>query len=257
MKNSPDKKQKSSVKAGQIWQLGDHRLLCGSSLDAVLVKKLFGSHRVTAIVTDPPYGVSYTQSKEGFSRVKVNKQIENDDISSEGEYTEFTKAWLSPVLPYLAKKNSVYIFNSDKMLFALKGALDALSIYFSQLVIWVKNHSVIGRKDYLPQHELIVFGWYGTHAFRRSKDKSVLCYPKPSKSSRHPTQKPIPLVRHVVLNATEIGDVVYEPFAGSGTTLIACEQTKRRCFAGEIDLDYCAAIIQRWEQLSGQKARLL
>jgi len=257
MKNSQDKKQRSSIKAGQIWQLGDHRLLCGSSLDMALVKKLIGNTLINAIITDPPYGVSYTQSKQGFSAVKVNKSIENDDISTEGEYVAFTKAWLAPALPCLARKNSVYIFNCDKMLFALRDALDELHVYFSQLIIWVKNHAVIGRKDYLPQHELILFGWFGTHAFRRSKDKSVLFYPKPNKSSRHPTQKPIPLVRHLVLNATNVGDVVYEPFAGSGTTLICCEQTKRRCFAGEIDLEYCASIISYWEKMSGQKAKLL
>lgn len=257
MKNSPEKRQKSLIKAGQIWQLGEHRLLCGSSLDPMLVKKLMGDTRINAVITDPPYGIFYTQSKEGFATVKVNKRIENDDISTESEYVVFTKAWLSPVLPCLTKKNSIYIFNSDKMLFALKDAIDELNIRFSQLVIWVKNHAVIGRKDYLPQHELIVVGWFGTHTFRRSKDKSVLCYPKPNKSGRHPTQKPIPLVRHLVLNATETGDVVYEPFAGSGTTLICCEQTKRRCFAAEIDLEYCAAIIQYWEQVSGQKAQLL
>ncbi|KKU09061.1 MAG: methylase N-4/N-6 domain protein [Candidatus Uhrbacteria bacterium GW2011_GWE2_45_35] len=257
MKNSQDKKRKSSIKTGQIWQLGDHRLLCGSSLDATLVKKLIGNTRINAVITDPPYGVSYTQSKEGFSAVKVNKRIVNDDISTEGEYVTFTKAWLVPVLPHLIKKNSIYIFNCDKMLFALKDALDQLHVYFSQLIIWVKNHAVIGRKDYLPQHELIVFGWFGRHAFRRSKDKSVLFYPKPNKSSRHPTQKPIPLVRHLVLNATNVGDVVYEPFAGSGTTLICCEQTKRRCFAGEVDLEYCAGIISYWEKMSGQKAKLL
>lgn len=257
MKNSQDKKPKNLIKLGQIWQLGDHRLLCGSSLDKVLIKKLLGNTRINAIITDPPYGISYTQSKEGFSSVKVNKRIENDDISTEDEYVEFTKTWLAPILPHLTKKNSIYIFNSDKMLFALKATLDELRVYFSQLVIWVKNHAVIGRKDYLPQHELIIFGWYGTHAFRRSKDKSVLCYPKPNKSSRHPTQKPILLMRHIVLNSTSMGDVVYEPFAGSGTTLISCEQTRRRCFAAEIDLDYCAGIIKRWENLSGQKAKLL
>ncbi len=257
MKNSQDKKPKSSIKLGQIWQLGDHRLLCGSSLDETLVKKLLGNTCVNSIITDPPYGISYTQSKEGFSSVKVNKRIENDDISTEDEYAKFTKAWLAPILPQLTKKNSIYIFNSDKMLFALKAALDELHVHFSQLVIWVKNHAVIGRKDYLSQHELIIFGWYGTHTFRRSKDKSVLFYPKPSKSTHHPTQKPISLMRHIVLNSTSTGDVVYEPFAGSGTTLIACEQTKRRCIASEIDLDYCTWVIQRWENLSGKKAKLL
>ena len=257
MKNSRDKKPKNSVKLGQIWKLGDHRLLCGSSLDPVLIKKLVGGMKIHAIISDPPYGILYTESKEGFSKVKVNKRIENDNISNEADYVTFTKAWLTPILPYLAKKNSLYIFNSDKMLFALKDALDELHIYFSQLIIWLKNHAVIGRKDYLPQHELIAFGWFGTHLFKRSKDKSIICYPKPNKSPLHPTQKPLGIIRHLILNSTDIGEVVYDAFLGSGTALIACEQTKRRCIGCEIDLEYCSTIINRWESLTHQKAELI
>lgn len=257
MKNLVAVKPNKSIKIGQVWQLGDHRLLCGNSLDKTLVKKFLNDVLINAIISDVPYGIFYVEGKKGFSSVRVNKKIANDDISTEREYIIFTKAWLELAIPRLTKKNSVYIFNSDKMLFALKQALDDVGIHFSQLLIWIKNHAVIGRKDYLPQHELIVFGWFGTHAFRRSKDKSVLFYPKPAKSPLHPTQKPIGLIRHLVLNATNIGEVVYDPFVGSGTTLIACEQTKRRCFAIECDLEYCQTVIDRWERLTGHKAKLL
>jgi DNA modification methylase len=125
---------------------------------------------------------------------------------------------------------------------------------FAQLVIWVKTHSIIGRMDYLPQHELIAYGWHGTHAFLRSKDKSVLVHPKPQKSSLHPTMKPIGLLRNLILNSSRIGEVVYDPFGGSGSTLMACEQTKRRCFIVEMDADYCRTIITRWEKLTGRNA---
>ena len=97
MKNSRDKKPKSSIKLGQVWKLGDHRLLCGSSLDPVLIKKLVGTTKIHAIISDPPYGILYTESKEGFSKVKVNKRIENDNISNEIDYVTFTKAWLAPI----------------------------------------------------------------------------------------------------------------------------------------------------------------
>jgi len=257
MKNSPDKKPKRSIKPGQVWKLGDHRLACGDARDEELVKKLLGGTKVNAIVSDPPYGVSVVESKAALSPLKANKVIANDDIASESEYAEFTKGWLAPVLPYLAKKNSVYIFNADKMLFALKDGMDEAGIRFSQLVIWVKNHAVVGRKDYLPQHELIVFGWYGTHVFRRSKDKSVLFYPKPNKSPLHPTMKPVGLIRHLVLNSTGIGDAVYDAFGGSGTTLIACEETKRRCFMVEQDEVYCQIIIDRWQKRTGGQAKLV
>ena len=257
MKNLQATKPKRLVKAGQIWQLGDHRLACGSSLDAELVNRLIGDLKINAIITDPPYGVSVVESKEGFSHLKVNKKILNDNISSEKDYCTFTKEWLGIVLPHLTKKNSIYIFNSDKMMFALKLALDELRIYFSQLIIWIKNHAVIGRKDYLPQHELILFGWFGTHLFRRSKDKSVLCYPKPNKSSFHPTTKPIELISHLILNSTNIGEIVYDGFGGSGACLLASELTKRHCLMIEYDTEYCETIIKRWMHQSKQEPRLI
>ena len=257
MKDSRATKPKKLIKTGQIWQLGDHRLACGSSLDAELVNELIGDFKINAIVSDPPYGVSVVEAKEGFSKLKVNKKILNDNISSEKDYCFFTKEWLKLILPHLTRKNSIYIFNSDKMLFALKLALDELEVHFSQLIIWVKNHAVIGRKDYLPQHELIVFGWFGTHAFKRSKDKSVLCYPKPNKSSFHPTTKPIELISRLILNSTNIDDVVFDGFGGSGTCLLASEVTKRRCLIVEYDSEYCEIIIKRWVHLTNQEPKLI
>lgn len=255
MKNSLTPKPKSLIKHGQIWQLGEHRLACGSSLDTELIKKLINDSKINAIITDPPYGVSVVEAKEGFSQLKVSKKILNDNISSEKDYLAFSVEWLRLILPHLHKKNSIYIFNSDKMLFALKQALDELGVYFSQLIIWIKNHSVIGRKDYLPQHELLLFGWHGTHTFRHSKDKSVLCYPKPNKSSLHPTTKPIELISRIILNSTNIGDTVYDGFGGSGTCLIAAELTKRRCLMVEHDKEYCEIIMKRWQHLTKQEPK--
>jgi len=257
MKNLQATKPRKSIKTGQIWQLGDHVLACGSSLDAELINKLINNIKIQAIVCDPPYGVSVVEAKEGFSNLKVSKKILNDNISSEKDYIIFTKEWVKLILPHLSKKNSIYIFNSDKMLFALKVALDELGVYFSQLIIWIKNHAVIGRKDYLPQHELILFSWFGTHAFRRSKDKSVLFYPKPNKSSFHPTTKPIELISHIILNSTNIGEVVFDGFGGSGTCLLACELTKRRCLMVEFDPEYCEIIIKRWSHLTKLEPKLI
>jgi DNA modification methylase len=124
----------------------------------------------------------------------------------------------------------------------------------AQLLIWVKSQAVIGRLDYAPQHELLLYGWHGTHKYRHSKDRSVLCYPRPSKSKLHPTVKPIALIRRLILNSSEIGDTVYDGFLGSGTSLLACEQTKRRCFAVELDYEYCLTTIRQWEQLTKRKA---
>ena len=238
-----------------MFRLGGHMLLCGDATDHESIKKFLRKDKINLILTDPPYGISYTQNKTGFSKVKVNKEIVNDDISSEFDYTVFTKDWLQPVTPYLVRKNAVYIFNSDKMLFALREGMKQTGVNFSQLLIWIKNHAVVGRKDYLPMHELIAYGWFGIHQFHKGKDKSVMFYPKPSVSSLHPTTKPVPLLRHLILNSTKIGDTVYDCFGGSGSTLIAAEHTRRKCFMVELDHEYCQTIITRYEKLTGRKAQ--
>ncbi|MFH1749562.1 MAG: DNA methyltransferase [bacterium] len=153
------------------------------------------------------------------------------------------------------QKNSAYIFNSDKMIFALRqGMLDA-GFKFSQLLIWVKSHAVIGRLNYLPAHELIAYGWFGTHEFKKSQDRSVLFYPKPNKSKLHPTMKPIPLLRNLLLNSSSIGDIVFDGFLGSGSTILAAEQVKRVCLGCEIDPKYCQIILKRVEKATGYKPK--
>jgi len=238
------------IKNGDLIILGDHLLLCGDSTDPVQVSTLIGDKKVNLILTDPPYGVSYVQSKKAFNSSKNKfKEIANDQQQSDEQYQLFTQKWLVSVKPLLANKNSFYIFNSDRMIFALKKALDDNEFIFCQLLIWIKNHSVIGRMDYLPQHELVAYGWCGSHRFYKSKDKSILAFPKPNKSPLHPTMKPVSLLRHLVLNSTKIGDYVYDPFGGSGSTLIACEQTKRKCLMIEQDPEYCQVIVDRFNKL--------
>lgn len=245
------------IKYGDIFKLGDHYLACGDATDKKLIDKLVRDEQINLILTDPPYGVAYVESKQGFKQGSNHQIIKNDQNQTDQEYIIFTKDWLKPVLGNLADYNSIYIFNSDKMLFALKQAMDELSCKFSQLLIWVKNHAVVGRLDYLPQHELIVYGWFGKHKFQRSKNKSVLFYPKPNKSKFHPTMKPIGLLRKLILNSSKVGDYVFDPFLGSGSILVACEQTKRKCLSVELDIKYCQVIIDRWEKLTGRKAQKL
>ncbi len=254
MPTKKPKKSNNQIRYGDSFILGDHRLLCADAMDIEVVGKFIGTDKISQINCDVPYGIAYTQSKSGFSKIKVNKRIINDELVSEQGYAEFIQGWLSAIVPHLAKKNTVYIFNSDKMIFALREGMEAAGLKFSQLLVWIKSHAVIGRKDYLPQHELIAYGWSGTHEFRRSKDKSVLFYPKPSQSPLHPTMKPVGLIRKLILNTTRLGDIVYDGFGGSGTCLIACEQTKRKCLMVELDPQYCQTIISRWEKLSGKKA---
>jgi DNA modification methylase len=251
MKNSLATKPKSSTRC---WKLGDHRLIQGDSTDPEIVRMVMGVEKANLICTDPPYGVAVAESKRNFRTLSKDKNIANDHLQSDDEYHQFSRAWLDAIAPHLAKKNSSYIFNADKMVWSLRDAMVDAGFKVAQLLLWVKQQSVIGRLDYAPQHELIVYGWFGTHHFRRSKDKSVLFYPRPNKSKLHPTTKPLGLVRRLVLNSTNIGDVVFDGFLGSGTTLLACEQTKRRCFGVELDPEYCQTIIMRWEKMTGLKA---
>lgn len=257
MKILQETKQKRSIKYGDIFSIGNHILVCGDASDKELVATAFKNTKASIVLCDVPYGVNYTQSKEGFSKVKKNKEIANDDITSEEDYVQFTKDWIDALLPHLTKKNTFYIFNSDIMLFALREGMQRSGLKFSQLLIWIKNHVVIGRKDYLPMHELIAVGWYGTHKFHKAKDKSVIFCPKPHKSALHPTQKPISLLRRLILNSTNIGDIVYDCFGGSGSTMIACEQTKRKCTMVELDPEYCQTIIDRCEKIFNIKAKRL
>jgi len=257
MKTRPAPKPAKSIKPGTIWQLGENRLAYGDCRDAELLKRLIGTQRIDLICVDPPYAVAAVESKRGFHALSKDKIIQNDQLQSDEEYLAFTQAWLDAIKPYLSKKNAAYIFNADKMIWPLHDGVINSGFKFAQLLVWVKSQSVIGRLDYAPQHELILYGWHGTHQFRRSKDKSVLFYPRPSKSALHPTTKPIGLIRRLILNSTHIGDTVFDGFVGSGTTLLACEQTKRRCFAVEIDEEYCRTTIRRWESLTGDKAKIV
>lgn len=258
--------QKNSTKnpkqANKLWQLGSHRLLLGDATNKEDIARLLGEERASLLLTDPPYGVGYVEGKQEFLETihKANNQkkfsaIEGDDPKD--DYYDFSLKWLKAVLPYLAKKNAFYIFNGDTKLRELLNALYDTKFTKSALLIWVKNHLVVGRKDYHPQHELIVYGWYGTHLFFGEHDKSALFYPKPQKSKLHPTMKPPALLRRLIYHSSKPGDIVLDPFAGSGSTLIACQHLGRRCFLLERDEAYCQTIIQRWEKLTRQKSVLL
>lgn len=259
MKTTREPKPRKSVELGQVWQLGDHRVACGSASDPDIVKKVMGGGSIRQILTDPPYGVAYVENKAHFketigANLSNTTVIQGDELQTDEEYAKFTKNWLETATPYLDKYNTVYIFNSDIMLCALRAGMKQAGIYYSQLIIWVKNQVVVGRKDYLTQHEVIAYGWFGRHKMERSKSKSVLFYPKPHRSKLHPTMKPVGLLRQLVLNSTKIGETVYDPFGGSGSTLMACEHLKRKCYMVELDPNYVSTIIQRWEILTNQEA---
>lgn len=257
MNNTAAKKPKKSIKIGDKFALGKHVLLCGDARNPDHVAKLVGNEKIALILSDPPYGVNLVASKQGFTQYKKRKHILNDDITSEDSYKEFTTSYLKVIIPYLTKKNTLYLFNSDKMLIPTVEGIREAKFKFSQLLIWVKSQSVLGRLDYQPQHELILYGWYGRHSFKKSKDKSVIFCPKVHKALSHPTIKPLLLLSRLILNSSSINEVVYDCFGGSGSTLIACEQTCRRCLMMELDFEYCQTIIDRYEKFTGKTHKKL
>lgn len=248
---------KINIQQGDIYKLGDHITGCGDSLDPAFVGKIIGDRKVRCILTDPPYGVAYVEhTQDAFQRpsTKNASAIVSDHIQTDGEYSLFTKIWLEAVKPHLESYNACYIFNGDMMYPALRAGMKEAGFYYSQMIIWLKNHVVLGRKDYLPMFELIAYGWSGRHKMERSKAKSVIFHPKPAKSKLHPTQKPIGLLRKLIPNSTKINEYIYDPFLGSGSTLIACEHLGRRCVGIDLEPEYISTSISRWEKLTGKKA---
>ncbi len=253
--------KRKEVKLGETWELGNHRLICADCMDENAVKRLMNTNTIRSIVCDPPYGVAYVENKEHFKRkdgemqICVPKRMQNDGMQSDEQYANFTNNWLLTIKPYLQKYNTCYIFNSDFMLCALRKGMQDAGWYYSQMIIWVKQSSVVGRKDYMPQHELIAYGWNGRHKMERTKAKSIIFHPRPDKSKLHPTQKPVGLLRKLIVANTKQGEIVYDPFGGSGSTLIACEHLNRKAFTIEIDEEYCSTIIARWEKLTKKEAK--
>src|SRR3989338_1973083 len=241
MNSSQKTKPGSSIEPGTIWQLGAHRLAFGDARNPELLGRLVGKEKINLVCSDVPYATSAVESKRNFRPLSKDKVIEGDHLQDDNSYQEFNRAWLQAIIPHLAKKNSCYVFIG-------------CGLKVSQLLIWVKSQAVVGRLDYAPAHELILYSWFGTHTFRHSKDRSVIFYPRPSHSPLHPTTKPIGLVRRLILNSSKIGDTVYDGFLGSGTSLLACEQTKRKCLAVEIDLEYCLTAIRQWDPLTNLTA---
>jgi len=243
------------VNKGDIFKIGNHIIGCGDSTDRDFVGKVIGKNKVRAIISDPPYGVAYVENKKGFAKlgVKDEKIIVGDHLQSESEYEDFTRKYLGVIIPYLDDYNSCHIFNADPMFPALRKGMKDAGFYYSQMIIWIKNQPVMSRKDYLSQYELIAYGWFGKHRMERSKSKNVIYHPRPNKSRLHPTQKPIGLLRKIIPDTTCVGDIIYDPFLGSGSTAIASEHLGRKCIGIEIDETYVSVVLQRLEKLTGQK----
>jgi DNA modification methylase len=252
-----DEEYISIVQTGDIWLLGEHRLMCGDSTSFSDVAFLMNGQNAEMLFTDPPYNVDYSSKNELLNLYdkgnRIQRPIANDNQIDSEEYAKFCSAYYLAAEPFLAHANSIYICGNYESLIPYY-KLGNLKI--SNMLVWVKHMLVLGRMDYQNQHEFILYGWVGRHKwYSDRKQTTVWEFPKPMKSDLHPTMKPVELVEKAVLNSSEPNNLIYDPFVGSGTTLMAAERLGRRCYAMELEPRYCDVTIKRWEDYTGLTAR--
>ncbi len=239
------------TKSGDIWLLGKHRLVCGDSTKAETFTVLMNGNSANLVVTDPPYNVNY----EGSAG-----KIKNDNMADEKFYQFLLDAFTNTEKA-MAKDASIYVFHADTEGLNFRRAFSDAGFYLSGTCIWKKQSLVLGRSPYHWQHEPVLFGWKksGKHSWYSDRKQSTIWeFDKPKKNGDHPTMKPVPLVAYPITNSSMTGCIVLDPFGGSGSTLIACEQTDRVCYTVELDEKYCDVIVKRYiEQSSSDKVYLI
>ena len=257
----PDVPEEPKSKYGQVYQLGNHRLMCGDSTKNEDVEKLLNGVKADLLITDPPYNVSMERKSKDVLKSDNYSHIENDELS-EDEFKIFLKSVFTNANDSLKDDASYYVFScqggdSELMMMMM---MRECGIRCRHQIIWVKDAPVfsMGRLDYDYKHEPILYGWKKKHNFYRKgqQDKSVWEF-KRTANKLHPTMKPVELIVNALMNSTKNGNIVIDLFGGSGSTLMACEQTERINYSMELDPHYVDVIIQRWENFTGKKAVLL
>ena len=237
---------------GDVWELGNHRLVCGDATDPKSYELLMADAKADMVFTDPPYNVDYANSAKDKMRGK-DRPILNDNLG-DGFY-DFLLAALTPMLERCA--GASYIAMSSSELDTLQQAFRAAGGKWSTFIIWAKNTFTLGRADYQRQYEPILYGWpegQNRHWCGDRDQGDVWNIKKPQKNDLHPTMKPVELVERAIRNSSRPGDIVLDPFGGSGTTLIATEKTGRIGWLIELDPKYVDVIVRRWQDWSGQEA---
>jgi DNA modification methylase len=264
---------------GDLWVCGPHRVICGSATDAAAVARLFGDDRCQLVLTDPPYGVAYSSGG--------HRAIAGDD-TSDAELEALVRGSLTLAGAHAEEGSGIYLFHSDSKRTVFEAALARSGFAVHQTLVWVKQRIVLGRLDYQSQHEPILYGWRvgSRHAWYGARRRSALVadeapdlgrltgeealellrdlysattvvrHDRPAKSTEHPTMKPVGLLARFVVNSSKKGELIYDPFLGSGSTLIAAETQGRRCLGCELDPGYVDVIVRRWEKATGGKAVL-
>ena len=231
-------------KPGDVWFLGRHRLICGDSTKPETYQTLMNGVKANLVVTDPPYNVNY----EGTAG-----KIKNDNMANEKFY-EFLLSAYKCMFDAMADDASIYVFHADTEGLNFRKAFSDAGFYLSGCCIWKKQSLVLGRSPYQWQHEPVLYGWKknGKHQwYTGRKETTIWEFDKPKKNGDHPTMKPVALLAYPIMNSTMTNGVVLDPFGGSGSTLIACEQTDRVCFTVELDEKFCDVIVNRYIEQAG------
>ena len=269
---APPLAPKTTTKPGDIFLLGNHRLLCGDCTIAGDVASVLDGERVESLVTDPPYGVDYVKGKRHL-RAEQGSEAQRDIQNDAGRDYRLWFAQFLALVPW-AEYATFYVFMSGLELHSLRMAIEDCGLKWGDYLVWVKNSLVLGRKDYNQRTELVVvgdasclpgdaperaefvlYGWPERHRFfGPAKRANVLEFRRPIASKLHPTMKPVELAQQLIEDGSPGGALIYEPFAGSGSTIIACEAAGRACRAIELDPCYVDVAVRRWEEFTGEKA---
>lgn len=241
------KEVKTDIVAGDLLEIGSHRLICGSCTEAATFAQLMQNKQADLILTDPPYNVNY-QGGAAKNRAK----IANDNLSDE-HFEQFLNKFYSLSAAHTKMGAAWYVFHADSYGYIFRNEMKKAGISLKQCLIWVKQHFVLGRQDYQWQHEPILYGWIEGKAHKWRADRkqtTILNFDKPQRNAEHPTMKPIELLAYLMGNSSDAGDVVLDPFLGSGSTMVAAEQLGRVCFGVELEPKYCQVIVERMKRLN-------
>jgi site-specific DNA-methyltransferase (adenine-specific) len=238
----PETPEVPESKRGEVYQLGNHRLLCGDATDSTDIETLMGGKKADLLLQDPPYNVDY----EGGTGMT----IQNDNMDDAAFFNFLTDAFKNAV-EVMQPGASYYIFHADSEGYNFRGACRAAGLQVRQCLVWKKDSLVLGRQDYLWIHEPILYGWKDGSAHSWHSDRkqtTVLEFARPKRSELHPTTKPVEMLIYLLKNSSQRGELVLDCFGGSGSTLIACEQTGRKACLMELDEKYCDVIRKRWAE---------
>lgn len=289
-----NEEEEPMTKLGQIWQLGNHRLMVGDSTKAEQVAELMGGELADLLVTDPPYNVDYANIKASVMKALHHctdgKTIQNDNFKDDSEFQQFLIDSLGNANDALKDGGVFYIWHADSQAFSFWEAAHQIGWTVREILNWIKDRLSMGRQDYQWQHEPCLYGWKSgaghyfrdirtettvfddekpidelsnnelkelVRNYRQAVPTSIIRENKPSKSEEHPTMKPVKLIARLVANSSREGEAVLDIFGGSGTTMIACEQLGRSCYMMELDPHYADVIIERWQNFTGQTAELI